>query len=86
MKLNTALRKKFRIRNKIKKVSKNDRFRLSVFRSNNHIYAQLIDDINGVTLASSSSIEKSIKDMKLSRKELAEHIGKNIANAWLTLL
>ena len=69
--------RKERVRYKVKKVS--SRNRLSVFRSNNHIYAQLIDDINGVTLASSSSIEKSIKDMKLSRKETAELIGKNIA-------
>ena len=69
--------RKERIRYKIKKISK--RNRLTIFRSNNHIYAQLIDDEKGVTLASSSSIEKSIKDMKLSRKELAELIGKNIA-------
>ena len=66
-----------RIRYKTKKVS--DRKRLSIFRSNNHIYAQLIDDSSGTTLASSSSIEKSIKDKKLSRKEIAELIGKNIA-------
>ena len=66
-----------RVRFKTKKVS--SRKRLTVFRSNNHIYAQLIDDVKGVTLASSSSIEKSIKDKKLSRKELAELIGKNIA-------
>ena len=45
-----------RIRFKIKKISK--RKRLTVFRSNNHIYAQLIDDTKGLTLASSSSIEK----------------------------
>ena len=38
-----------RIRNKIKKVS--SRSRLSVFRSNNHIYAQVIDDLKGITLA-----------------------------------
>ena len=66
-----------RIRYKIKKDS--SRKRLSVFRSNNHLYAQLIDDINGVTLASSSSMEKSIKEKKLSKKEIAELIGKNIA-------
>ena len=71
------LERKKRIRYKTKKFSK--RKRLSVFRSNNHIYAQLIDDVKGVTLASSSSSEKAIKSMKLSRKELAEHIGKNIA-------
>ena len=69
--------RKERVRYKSKKVSK--RNRLSVFRSNNHLYAQLIDDSNGVTLASSSSLEKSIKDKKLQRKEIAELIGKNIA-------
>ena len=69
--------RKERVRYKSKKVSK--RNRLSVFRSNNHLYAQLIDDSNGLTLASSSSLEKSIKDKKLQRKEIAELIGKNIA-------
>ena len=66
-----------KIRYKLKKVSK--RNRLSVFRSNTHIYAQLIDDIKGVTLASSSSLEKSIKDQKLSKKNIAEIVGKEIA-------
>tara|TARA_B100000963_G_scaffold357957_1_gene381378 strand:- start:910 stop:1242 length:333 start_codon:yes stop_codon:yes gene_type:complete len=66
-----------RVRYKTKSVS--NRKRLTVFRSNNHIYAQLIDDSNGITIASSSSIEKQIKDLKLSRKETAELIGKNIA-------
>ena len=69
--------RKERVRFKSKKVSK--RKRLSVFRSNNHLYAQLIDDNNGTTLASASSLEKSIKDKKLQRKEIAELIGKNIA-------
>ena len=69
--------RKERVRFKSKKVSK--RKRLSVFRSNNHLYAQLIDDINGTTIASASSLEKSIKDRKLQRKEIAELIGKNIA-------
>ena len=69
--------RKERVRYKSKKVSK--RNRLSVFRSNNHLYAQLIDDSNGITLASASSLEKSIRDKKLQRKEIAELIGKNIA-------
>ena len=69
--------RKDRVRYKSKKVSK--RNRLSVFRSNNHLYVQLIDDSNGITIASSSSLEKSIKDKKLQRKEIAEIIGKNIA-------
>ena len=66
-----------RVRYKSKKVS--NRKRLSVFRSNNHIYAQLIDDNKGLTLASSSSTEESIKSKNLSRKDTAELIGKNIA-------
>ena len=69
--------RKQRIRFKIKKVT--NRNRLTVFRSNNHIYAQLIDDNKGVTIASSSSLEKSLKDKKLSKKEIAELVGKNIA-------
>ena len=66
-----------RVRYKIKKFS--NRKRLTIFRSNNHIYAQLIDDKNGTTVASSSSIEKSLREKDLSRKEVAEVIGKNIA-------
>ena len=69
--------RKQRVRFKNKKVS--SRNRLTVFRSNNHIYAQLIDDKKGITLASASSIEKSIREQKLTRKEIAELVGKNIA-------
>jgi large subunit ribosomal protein L18 len=66
-----------RIRTKLKKVS--SRNRLSVFRSNNHIYAQAIDDSKGITLASASTLEKElVKDQK-ERKELAAIIGKEIA-------
>ncbi len=69
--------RKQRVRYKVKKVSNRKRF--TVFRSNNHIYAQIIDDINGITLASSSSIEKDIRDKDMSKKEIAELVGKNIA-------
>ena len=66
-----------RIRTKLKKVS--SRNRLSVFRSNNHIYAQAIDDSKGITLASASTLEKElVKDQK-ERKKLAATIGKEIA-------
>ena len=85
--MNTFLEKKVRrnnmkkrsekIRFKLKKVS--NRNRLTVFKSNSHLYAQLIDDTKGFTLASASSIEKKIKEKKLSKKELAELIGKEIA-------
>ncbi len=66
-----------RIRYKLKKVS--SRKRLTVFRSNNHLYAQAIDDSRGVTIASASSLEKDLVNSKSGRKELAEMIGKNIA-------
>ena len=70
-------RRQTRNRYKLKKVT--DRKRLSVFKSNNHLYAQIINDENGVTLASASSLEKDIRLIKLTRKELAEKIGKEIA-------
>ena len=66
-----------RVRYKLKKVS--DRKRLSVFRSNKHLYAQVIDDKIGKTLASASSKEKGIDSNNKDRKSLAEIIGKNIA-------
>ena len=69
--------RKQRVRYKNKRVS--DRNRLSVFRSNNHLYAQLIDDKKGITIASSSSLEESVKNKNLQRKEIAEQIGKDIA-------
>ena len=66
-----------RIRNKLKKVT--SRSRLSVFRSNNHIYAQAIDDSKGITLASASTLEKDIIKSQSGRKELAEIVGRTIA-------
>ena len=70
-------RRQNRTRYKLKKVT--DRKRLTVFKSNNHIYAQVINDEIGVTLASASSMEKANKSENLSRKELAEKIGTEIA-------
>jgi len=73
-----SLIRKKRVRYKIKKNS--SRNRLSVFKSNNHIYAQIINDEKGNTLASASSLEKSfVKFNDLSKKEMAEKIGKEIA-------
>ena len=70
-------------RYKLKKVS--TRNRLSVFKSNCHIYAQLIDDKKGATLASSASVEPKIKNQNLKKKELAELIGKDIAKKTISL-
>ena len=70
-------KRKKRVRYKLKKVT--SRKRLSVFRSNKHLYAQVIDDSVGKTLASASSKEKGIDDSIKDRKSMAEIIGKNIA-------
>ena len=67
-----------RVRFKLKKVS--TRSRLSVFRSNNHIYAQIINDKKGITLTIASGLEKVFATKeKTSKKEMAEKIGKEIA-------
>ena len=63
MRLNTIERKRFRVRKKLKKVSK-DRYRLSVSRSTKNISAQIIDDVKKITLVSASSIDKQIKGQK----------------------
>ena len=52
--------------------------RLSVFRSLQHIYAQLIDDVNGVTLVSASTVEKDFKDYG-GNKDAAFKVGKLLA-------
>ena len=53
--------------------------RLAVFRSLNHIYAQVIDDVNGKTLASASTTEKDLKAATGGNIEAAEKIGKAVA-------
>ncbi len=55
--------------------------RLSVYKSNKHIYAQLIDDINEETIASASTLKSEIRDSvdNTSNKEAAEKVGKMIA-------
>ena len=55
MKLNTSIRKRFRVSNKVKKVASKDRFRLSISRSSKNISAQIIDDTKKITLLSASS-------------------------------
>ena len=55
--------------------------RLSIFRSNKHIYAQLIDDVIGKTIVSSSTLDKDIKDSLISSatKEASKTVGNQIA-------
>lgn len=72
-------RKHLSIRNKISGTA--ERPRLSVYRSNNNIFAQLIDDVNGVTLASASTIDKEIKATVKhgGNVESAKLVGKALA-------
>ena len=74
----SKLDRKNRTRFKLKKVS--SRKRLTVFRSNKHLYAQIINDEQGTTLACVYSLERSFQNKKnKSKKELAEDLGKEIA-------
>jgi large subunit ribosomal protein L18 len=68
-----------RMRNKIQGTP--ERPRLNVFRSASNIFAQLIDDINGVTIVSASSIDKGIKEKVngLNKTETAKIVGQEIA-------
>ena len=73
-------RRKMRSRAAIARKSRG-RVRLSIFRSSRHIYAQVIDDVKGVTLASASSVEGELKgSLKTGAdKDAAAAVGKRIA-------
>ena len=80
MKLTTRERKKFRIRSKLKKVSSQERYRLSVSRSSKNISAQIIDDGKNITILSASSKDKSIKSLdKKNKTELSQAVAENLA-------
>ena len=68
---------RYRIRKKIAGTSTKPR--LSVFRSNADIYAQLIDDDNGFTLAAASSRDKDIAAQKVTKSEKSKMVGEAIA-------
>jgi large subunit ribosomal protein L18 len=53
--------------------------RLAVFRSLNHIYAQVIDDASGKTLAAASTVEKEFKSSKSTKSEEAKLVGRLVA-------
>ena len=78
--------RKLRIRRRIRKVSfgTESKPRLAVFRSNKEIYAQLIDDNKGVTMAAASSRDKGV-DAKGTKTEVANNVGKAIAEKALKL-
>jgi len=70
-----------RIRNRIRKIISGTASnpRLSVYRSNKEIYAQLIDDVSGKTLCASSSREKEIITAEVSKKDIAALVGRTLA-------
>ena len=80
MKLKAINRKKFRVSNKVKKVSSLDRFRLSISRSSKNISAQIIDDVKNITLLSSSSIDKDMRGGdKVNKTELSKIVATKLA-------
>jgi large subunit ribosomal protein L18 len=78
------LKRKRRIRKKI--LGTPERPRLTIFRSARHIYAQLIDDTNGSTIVSASSLDRSVKEGQAfdSKKSQAVQIGKLVAERAIT--
>jgi large subunit ribosomal protein L18 len=80
MAVSREIRRTRSVRRTIKRVA-NGRPRLSVFRSSQHIYAQVIDDGKGVTLAAASTLEKDVRSGATSGAniEAAKAVGKRIA-------
>ena len=71
-------RRKLRVRRAIKAAA-NGRKRLTVHRSSQHIYAQVIDDVKGVTIVSASSMEKDLRSKSGANIAAAKEIGKLVA-------
>jgi large subunit ribosomal protein L18 len=73
------LRRHTRVRKKISGTAETPRF--NVYRSLNHIYVQVIDDVKGVTLCSASTMEKEVKEAvkDMSKTEAAKVVGKKAA-------
>ena len=75
-----SLHNKRKLRNrKALKAKSYGKLRLSVFRSSRHIYGQIIDDIQGITITAASSLESNIKKQfkNCGTKEVAKVVGKN---------
>ena len=79
MKLNTSIRKRFRVSNKVKRVASKDRFRLSISRSAKNISAQIIDDKKHSTILSASSNQKDLKSIKKNKSELSIIVAEKLA-------
>lgn len=72
------IKRRLRVRNKLRRTNRG-RMRLSVHRSNKNISVQLIDDVNGVTVASASSLEKDFGVVGKNNIEAAAKVGAAIA-------
>jgi large subunit ribosomal protein L18 len=75
----TARRLKIKRRSRISTMGTAERPRLCVFRSNKQIYAQLINDADGVTLCAASSREKDVVSDKITKVNVAKTVGTKIA-------
>jgi large subunit ribosomal protein L18 len=75
----SRLKRKKRIRKRLSGTE--EKPRMSVFRSSKHIYAQLINDVSGSTVAAASSVEKTVRELPKfdSKVAMASHIGKILA-------
>ena len=72
-------KRKARVRTALKAAA-NGKMRLSVFRSGKHIYAQIIDDAKGATVASASTLDKEVRDnIAKSNIEAAQYVGRVVA-------
>jgi large subunit ribosomal protein L18 len=72
------LKRAQRVRTRLKKLA-NGRPRLSVFRSSKNIYAQVIDDTQGITLAAASTVEEAVGVERGSNKDAAAAVGRLLA-------
>jgi large subunit ribosomal protein L18 len=77
----TKSERRQRIKNRIRKVvsGTSSKPRLSVFRSNKEIYAQIVDDVSGKTISAASSRDKDISSAKGNKSEIAALVGKSVA-------
>ena len=77
----TKHKRRIRIKSRIRKIVSGTeaRPRLSVFRSNNEIYAQIVDDVSGKTISAASSRDKDINTAKVNKTEAAALVGKALA-------
>jgi large subunit ribosomal protein L18 len=76
-KKHSRLKRKIHIRKRV--TGDVEKPRLSVYRSLNHIYAQVIDDVSGKTLVAASTLSPELKDAKGKKSELAKQVGELVA-------